>query len=112
MNSKESLLLKDTQSCEGKCRLPLRGHADLHVLCYYHGAVGAEREKHLTLPQRRRETSPKKAILTFLELHLKEPVGIFQKDKVESGTPFLHTVVPIIHRGCVPRPPADACDHG
>lgn len=32
MNSKESLLLKDTQSCEGKCRLPLRGHADLHVL--------------------------------------------------------------------------------
>lgn len=32
MKSKESLLLKDTQSCEGKCLLQLRGQTDLYIL--------------------------------------------------------------------------------
>lgn len=73
----------------------LRGQPDLHTpRGYDHGAMGAGRGKHLTLSQKRRESCPKAVILTFIELHLKELVGIFQKDRMEKGPLFLHTVVP------------------
>ena len=94
------MLFQDTQSreeiclCNSEATLTFTLERD-----YYHGAVGAQNGKHLILPQKRRESYPKKVILTFTELHLKEPVGVFQKDKMEKGPPFLQTVVSPLSMG-------------
>lgn len=95
MKSRESLLLQDTQSQEGICLC--NSQATLTFTLQRgcdHGAAGARRGKHSTLPQKRREGCPKEVVLTFTELHLKEQVRVFQRDKMEKGPPFLHTVVP------------------
>lgn len=78
---------------------------------YYHGAVGAKTGKPLALPPKRRASCPKKVILTFTELHLKEPVEVVQKDKMERGTLFLHAVVAPHLWDICSQPPVDARDH-
>lgn len=95
MKRGKSLLLHDNLSCERRSQcISEASPTSTLQRGYDHGAVGAGRGKHLTLSQKRRESCPKAVILTFIELHLKELVGIFQKDRMEKGPPFPHTVVP------------------
>lgn len=95
MKRGKSLLLHDNLSCERRSQCISEASLTSTLQrAYDHGAVGAGRGKHLSLSQKRRERCPKAVILTFIELHLKELVVIFQKDRMEKDPPFLHTVVP------------------